>query len=100
MPQVTLLHCNNILSLSLYLYLQLLAIQDKPHRLLFIYDSDMKFLLKIRDFFWVKVSQLKENMLANTSVTEWRPRPEQVCLGPASSVWVFDFVQERLHESR
>ena len=30
-------------------------------------------------------------------VTGWGPGPEQDCLGPASSVWVLDFVQERFH---
>ena len=30
-------------------------------------------------------------------VTVWRPDPERGCLGPAASVWVLDFIQERLH---
>lgn len=28
---------------------------------------------------------------------EMRPGPERVCLGPASSVWVLDFVWEKFY---
>ena len=32
-------------------------------------------------------------------LTDRGPGPEQVCLGPASSMWVLDFMWERFHNT-